>query len=67
MYSSNEYLVLFGGLEIVLSLASLQHIGGPLLGLTIRGESNSEYFVLSILTGISFILFLVIGECYERL
>ncbi|XP_044746089.1 uncharacterized protein LOC123307734 [Coccinella septempunctata] len=65
MYSNNEYLVIFGAAEIVLSIASLQHIGGPLLGLTIRGESNSEYFLLSILSGLSFFVFLLTDLSYK--
>ncbi|XP_045461000.1 uncharacterized protein LOC123671293 [Harmonia axyridis] len=66
MYSNIEYIMIFGALEVVLSIASLQHIGGPLLGLTIRGESNSEYFVLSLLAGLSFCLFLFLDMTYKR-
>ncbi|KAL3288102.1 hypothetical protein HHI36_002552 [Cryptolaemus montrouzieri] len=64
-YKHSEYVVLFGALEIVLSIASLQHTGGPLLALTIRGESNSEYFLLSMLTGLSFLIFLIIDLSYK--
>ncbi|KAK9886690.1 hypothetical protein WA026_017609 [Henosepilachna vigintioctopunctata] len=58
-FKHSEYIVMFGAMETVLSIASLQHIGGPLLGLTIRGESNTEYVALSILTGLSFCIFLL--------
>ncbi|XP_050296878.1 uncharacterized protein LOC126736529 isoform X2 [Anthonomus grandis grandis] len=52
-----EGLLIFGAVQIVLSIAALQHIATPLLGLTVKGEATTEYTLICILTGLSFGLF----------
>lgn len=56
-----EGLILFGAVMIALSIAVLQHIGAPLLGLTIKGEPTKEYNLISIITGLTFLFFIPIS------
>lgn len=56
-----EGLILFGAVMIALSIAVLQHVGAPLLGLTIKGEPTKEYNLISILTGLTFLFFVPIS------
>lgn len=56
-----EGSILFGAVMIALSIAVLQHVGAPLLGLTIKGEPTKEYNLISILTGLTFLFFLPIS------
>lgn len=57
-----EGVLLFGAVQIVLSIAALQHVGTPLLGLTVKGEATKEYTLICVMTGLTFLFFLVISE-----
>lgn len=62
-----ESVLLFGGVQIVSSIAALQHVGTPLLGLTVKGEATKEYTLISVMTGLSFLLFLVINASFKEI
>ncbi|KAJ8934132.1 hypothetical protein NQ314_013591 [Rhamnusium bicolor] len=55
--SKTEQVLLFGAVQVTLSIASLQYVGLPLLGLTLRGETNKEFGLISIMTGSAFLFF----------
>ncbi|KAF7273677.1 hypothetical protein GWI33_013624 [Rhynchophorus ferrugineus] len=57
---ATDFLLLFGAVQVVVSLAALQHVGEPLLGLTVKGESTKEYTLISKLSGLSFLIFVAL-------
>lgn len=61
-----EGVLLFGAVQIVLSIAALQHVGSPLLGLTVKGEATKEYALISILAGLSFLLFTILNASFKE-
>lgn len=63
----SKVALIFGGLNVILSIACLQHIGNNLMGLTIRGESSQEYVVLSVLTGLLLLIFIFIDTTYKNI
>nr|CAH7761902.1 unnamed protein product [Callosobruchus chinensis] len=65
--SSNKQVLTFGAVQVILSIATLQYVGMPLLGLTIRGETNQEYSLICTLTGCAFLLFLFINPTFRVL
>lgn len=62
----SEGVLLFGAVQIVLSLAALQHVGSSLLGLTVKGESTKEYALICVLSGLSFLLFTAINFSFKQ-
>ncbi|XP_066143667.1 uncharacterized protein [Euwallacea fornicatus] len=61
----NEELLLFGAVQIVMSISALQHVGTPLLGLTVRGEPTKEYTLISMITGVTLLFFVVIDVSFK--
>ncbi|KAL1488053.1 hypothetical protein ABEB36_015422 [Hypothenemus hampei] len=61
-----EGVLLFGAILIALSIAALQHVGTPLLGLTIKGEATKEFVLISILTGLTFLFFLLLNASFKQ-
>ncbi|CAH0551298.1 unnamed protein product [Brassicogethes aeneus] len=53
-----ESFLKFGALQVVFSIAALDFVGKPLLGLTYRGEQTKEFMLISLLSGKSFLFFL---------
>lgn len=65
--SNTRQVLIFGAVQITLSIATLEHVGMPILGLTLRGETNKEFNLISIMCGCAFAFFLFIGEYCRRL
>ncbi|CAG9764074.1 unnamed protein product [Ceutorhynchus assimilis] len=63
----SEGVLLFGAVQIVLSIAALQHVGTPLLGLTVKGEATKEYSLICILTGFSFLFFVILNGSFKQI
>lgn len=63
--TDSEYFFLTGAATVILSINALQYIGGPLLNLTIRGETNERHRNLSVLSACAFSIFLIIGRYKE--
>lgn len=61
--ANSEYVFIIGAAAVTLSIHALQYIGGPLLNLTVKGETNKRHRNLSILSAFAFNVFLIIGEC----
>ncbi|CAG9813112.1 unnamed protein product [Phaedon cochleariae] len=59
--NNTKQVFIYGAVQVTLSIATLQFVGMPLLGLTMRGESNMEFCLINMMTGISFIFFLIIN------
>ncbi|XP_018561764.1 uncharacterized protein LOC108903905 [Anoplophora glabripennis] len=63
--SDSERVLLFGAVQVTLSIASLQYVGLPLLGLTLRGETNKEFALISMMSGAAFLFFIIINSSYK--
>lgn len=64
--SQGETTLIFGAVDITLSITALQILGTPLMKISLRGETSRAHMILSALTGISFILFLIINMSYKN-
>lgn len=58
----SEGLLIFGAVQIVLSIAALEHVATPLLCMTVKGEATKEFTLICFLTGISLLFFVVVGK-----
>lgn len=65
--TNSQYFFLVGAATVILSINALQYIGGPLLNLTIRGETNERHRNLSVLSACAFSIFLIIGELLSQI
>ncbi|KAJ8941704.1 hypothetical protein NQ318_023300 [Aromia moschata] len=63
--SNTEKVLLMGAVQITLSIASLQYVGLPMLGLTLRGETNKEFALISVMSGTAFSFFLFINSSFK--
>lgn len=61
----DETLYLVGAILVIISINTLQYVGGPLLSSMRRGESNKYHRNLSMLTGCAFSIFLFISKYVE--
>ncbi|KAG5886055.1 hypothetical protein JTB14_009504 [Gonioctena quinquepunctata] len=64
--SVTSQVMIFGAIQVTLSIATLQYVGMPLLGLTLRGETNKEFNLISIMSGSAFIFFLIIDSSFKN-
>ncbi|KAH1000695.1 hypothetical protein HUJ04_012990 [Dendroctonus ponderosae] len=58
----SEGLLIFGAVQIVLSIAALEHVATPLLCMTVKGEATKEFTLICLLTGITLLFFVLVGE-----
>ncbi|KAJ8925881.1 hypothetical protein NQ315_009733 [Exocentrus adspersus] len=63
--SSSERVLLFGAVQVTLSIATLQYVGLPLLGLTLRGETNKEFSLISMMSGAAFLFFIIVDSSFK--
>ncbi|XP_057669523.1 uncharacterized protein LOC130901885 isoform X1 [Diorhabda carinulata] len=63
--SKSKAVLIFGAVQVLLSISTLQYVGMPILGLTIRGETNKEFCLISVMSGVSFIFFLVFDTYFR--
>nr|XP_023016104.1 uncharacterized protein LOC111505511 [Leptinotarsa decemlineata] len=64
--SDKSNILIFGAIQVTISIATLQYIGMPLLGLTLRGETNKEFNLISIMSGFAFLFFLIIDSSFKN-
>ncbi|RZC37124.1 monocarboxylate transporter 7-like, partial [Asbolus verrucosus] len=62
---TNEYVLLIGAIQVVLSIGVLEHTAKPLLGISPRGETSNEYSMLTTLSGLTLFLFLFIDATFR--
>ncbi|CAG9859459.1 unnamed protein product [Phyllotreta striolata] len=64
--SRTKQVLICGAIQVVLSISSLQYIGTPLLGLTVRGETNKEFCLISVMSGCAFVFFVIINASFKN-
>ncbi|CAH1114543.1 unnamed protein product [Psylliodes chrysocephalus] len=64
--SKSKQVLIFGAILVILSISTLQYVGMPLLGLTIRGETNKEFCLTSVMSGCAFLFFLIINASFKN-
>ncbi|XP_050498383.1 uncharacterized protein LOC126879418 [Diabrotica virgifera virgifera] len=63
--SNSKQVLIFGAIGVILSIATLQYVGMPILGLTLRGETSKEFSIISTLSGCALLLFLVFDMTFR--
>lgn len=60
--SNTRQVLIFGAVQVTLSIATLEYVGMPILGLTLRGETKKEFNLISMMCGCAFTFFLFISK-----
>ncbi|ENN72031.1 hypothetical protein YQE_11320, partial [Dendroctonus ponderosae] len=63
----SEGLLIFGAVQIVLSIAALEHVATPLLCMTVKGEATKEFTLICLLTGITLLFFVLVDSSLKQI